>query len=362
MKDDLVRVLAWVPHEVGRTPGQRFRIEQWTPHLRAHGIEIAFSPFLEGDGASVFANPGHASRKARWVLSSLARRCAEAIRRTRADLVYIFREGALIGPALAERMLHLQGRPFVFDFDDAVWVRYVSPANGLLSHLRFPAKTQTLCRKARHVLAGNAFLRDYALRFNPRVSVIPTTIDTDLYRPRSRGESALPVIGWSGSFSTVQYLDLVRGALERLARRRRFRVVVVGGTGFSASGVEVECRPWRADTEIDEISGFDVGIMPLPDDEWARGKCGLKALQYMALEVPPVVSPVGVNAEIVEDGTNGLWARSEDDWVEQLDRLLTDLALRRRLGVAARQRVDLAYSAAAVTPRVAAILKTAAAA
>ena len=306
-----------------------------------------------------FAQPAPLLRKAQLVLSSLALRLGEAARESRADLVYIFREGALLGPAFAERILSWRGIPFVFDFDDAVWVRYKSPLSGPLSYLRFSGKTATLCGRARHVLAGNPYLRDYARRFNPAVTVIPTTIDTELYRRRPRTAAAVPIVGWSGSPTTLPYLELVRGALAQLARRRAFRVLVVGGSGFEVPGVEVECLPWRADTEVEDISRFDVGLMPLPEDEWARGKCGLKALQYMALRVATVVSPVGVNTEIVEGGA-GLVARDEDDWVECLDRLLSDQALREDLGEAGRRRVEERYSAAVVVPRVAEIFRQAA--
>jgi glycosyltransferase involved in cell wall biosynthesis len=355
-------VLAWVPEAVGRSPGQRYRIEQWDPYLRREGIEIAYAPFSDEALAALMKRRGSLGRKASGVARAWLRRMRDVRRARGFDLVYLFREGALMGPAVAERALRLVGPPFVFDFDDAVWIRYVSPANSYFSYLRFPGKTATLCRKARHVIAGNAYLHDYAERYNPNVTVVPTTIDTEVYRPLPVRRPTVPVIGWTGSYSTAQYLALVRPALERLRRRMAFRVVVVGAEGFHADGVEVEHRPWRAATEAADLADLDVGIMPLPDAPWERGKCGLKALQYMALGLPVVVSPVGCNTQIVEHGLNGLLARSTEDWEEGLGRLLQDPALRERMGREGRARVEASYSAAVQAPRVARVFREAAAA
>jgi glycosyltransferase involved in cell wall biosynthesis len=261
---------------------------------------------------------------------------------------------------MAERILGWKDVPFVFDFDDAIWVRYLSPANLWLSHLRFPGKTSTLCRLARHVMVGNPYLKRYASQFSDRVSVVPTTIDTALYRPRKEARNNPPVIGWTGSYSTVQYLAAIRPALERLRRRRDFRVVVVGGEGFRAEGVDVESRPWSSLTELEDISLFDVGVMPLPDAEWERGKCGLKALQYMALGIPTVASPVGVNGEIITHAKNGLLATTDDQWEGALDRLLMDSDLREELSRAGRSTVESSYSASIHAPRVADIFREAA--
>jgi glycosyltransferase involved in cell wall biosynthesis len=353
-----LRVLAWVPQEVDTSPGQRYRIEQWDPSLREEGIEITYSPSTPARVTALLQQSGAVRPKAWGLTQAFSRRLREAWEASAFDLVYIFREGALFGPALAERLLSWNGIPFVFDFDDAVWVRYVSPANSYFSYLRFPGKTATLCRLARHVIAGNSYLRDYATRYNEHVSIVPSTIDTLKYEPISPRASTRPVIGWTGSYSTVQYLRLIRPALVRLRARRDFRVVVVGGTGFEIDGVEVEHRPWRSATEVQDLSDFNVGIMPLADTEWERGKCGLKALQYMALGIPPVVSPVGVNREIVDHGQNGFLASTEDDWVETLDRLLADGDLRLRVGRAARATVETRFSARVQAPRVAQILRS----
>jgi glycosyltransferase involved in cell wall biosynthesis len=351
-------VLAWVPQQLDTSPGQRFRIEQWEPALRAEGIEISYSAFSDHELGELLKERGAFAQSAR-LTAALGRRLREARRAGAFDLVYVFREGALLGPALAERLLAWSGVPFVFDFDDSVWVRYVSPANPLFSWLRFPGKTATLCRLARVVLAGNAFLASYARRFNPRVSLVPTTIDTERYSPSLRRPGSVPVIGWTGSYSTARYLEALRPALQRLGRRHEFRVVVVGAPGLVVDGVDVDVRPWRAASEVADLADIDIGVMPLDDTEWERGKCGLKALQYMALGIPAVVSPVGVNTEIVRDGENGLLASSDEEWELALERLLADAGLRRRLGDAGRATVEARYSARVHAPRVAAVFRDA---
>jgi glycosyltransferase involved in cell wall biosynthesis len=167
------------------------------------------------------------------------------------------------------------------------------------------------------------------------------------------------VIGWTGSHTSEQYLEVVRPALERVRRRHDFLLVVVGGGAFSSPGLDIVHRPWRSSTEVADLSDFDIGIMPLPDSEWERGKCGLKALQYMALGVPTVVSPVGVNKEIVEHGRNGLLAASDDEWEKAIELLLTDVDSRRRLGAEGRATVESTYSAAVHAPHVADIFREA---
>jgi glycosyltransferase involved in cell wall biosynthesis len=354
-----VRVLAWVPQPFDTSPGQRFRIEQWDPHLRARGIDITYSPFASPELTTLLSLPGHVGAKALGVLRALTRRVAESRAAAKYDLLYVFREGALAGPALAERLVLRSGLPMVFDFDDAVWIRYVSPSNSYLSYLRCPGKTATLSRLARHVLAGNDYLKSYAERFNSSVSVVPTTVDTKRFAPPAARPGQRPVIGWTGSFSTSRYLQLIKPALERLRRSHDFRFVVVGGAGFHAEGVDVEDRPWRSATEVQDLLDFNIGVMPLPDTEWERGKCGFKALVYMALGISAVASPVGVNSEIVQHGVNGLLASSPEEWESALGRLLADAELRRRLGQAGRATVESRYATSIHAPRVAAIFEAA---
>ena len=275
------------------------------------------------------------------------------------DLVYILREAALLGPPVFERLIHQRGVPIVFDFDDAVFVSYRSPSNGYLSYLKFASKTKTICRIASHVMVGNPYLADYARQVNDRVTVIPTTIDTEKYRvPRANEKSGPPVIGWTGSYSTVQHLDTLRGALKKLAERESFRLRVIGTPSYDCPPVDVEAMRWHAETELEDLGTIDIGVMPLPDDRWSKGKCGLKALQFMALGIPTICSPVGVNTDIIQDDQNGFIAATADEWVEKLTRLLRSHELRQRLGHAGRVTVEQKYSAITQTPRVYEIFKS----
>src|SRR5436305_8062793 len=347
-----MRVLAIVPSDYDTNPSQRFRIEQWEPLLRARGVEITCKPFESGELHAGLYKPGRVPEKLKLVAEALRRRAADVRAARDYDAVYLLREAALLGPPLFERWLRRTGVPFVFDFDDAVFVPYVSPSNGYLSYLKFPGKTRAICRMAAHVMAGNQYLADYARQVNDRVTIVPTTIDTEKYTVEPRAENDVPVIGWSGSYSTAQHLATLTNALRRLAERERFRLRVIGAQDFRIEGVEVEAIPWRSESEVEDLRPFDIGIMPLPADPWSRGKCGLKALQYMSLGVPTVCSPVGVNGEIIQHGENGFLAATEDEWITVLTRLLKSEDLRQEVGKRGRATVEAKYSAESQAPRV----------
>ena len=349
-----MRVLAIVPSVYDTSPGQRFRLEQWEPLLRERGVEISYAPFENEELHSVLYQTGKLPQKLAQVMKAFARRWASINSASDYDLCYIFREAALLGPPLFERLLGKKQIPIVFDFDDAIFVSYRSPSNGYLSYLKFAGKAKTICRISSHVMAGNPYLAAYASQYNQNVTVIPTTIDTEKYAAlhRSNSSGAVPVIGWTGSFSTVQHLDTLRGALRKLARTDRFRLRVIGTPQYELEGVEVEAMPWRSETEIDDLQPIDIGIMPLPDDAWSRGKCGLKALQFMALGIPVVCSPIGVNTVIVQDGENGFIAATEEEWIQKLRQLLQSAQLRNRFGQTARAAVEQTYSARTQAPRV----------
>lgn len=335
-------------------------MEQWEPFLAAGGIRIEWAPFECSRLHELVYERGRSREKAALVLRGFLRRLSLLKAVSDYDAVYVFREAAALGPPILERRIYRSGKPLIFDFDDAVWVPYVSPANRYASLLKFPGKTRAVCRMARLVLAGNDYLAEYARAVNDRVEVVPTTIDTDRYgyrEPEARDE---PVIGWSGSYSTVQHLDTVRPIIERLYEEMPFRLRVVGTPAYAAARVPVDAMRWRAATEVQDLRPMSVGIMPLPDDVWSRGKCGLKALQYMALGIPAVCSPVGVNSTIVRDGENGFLAAGEAEWMEKIRILLGSHETRVAFAGAARRTVEAHYSARVQAQRVSSLIRSAA--
>ena len=339
-------VLALVPYALDTTPSQRFRLEQWAPLLaRDHGIRVHWSPFAGARLAALLARPGHVAGKAARLAWASVARLGDLVRARRHDVVLVHRAACLAGPAWIERLLAATGKPLVFDFDDAIWVRHTSGANAFFDGLKFPGKTATLCRIAARVVAGCEYLAAYARRHSERVTVVPTSIDTSRYVPRVRPAGDRVVIGWTGSATSLSHLEWFAPVLRLLLAQRPVELRVLSTREPALPGVPFTYRRWTPGNEIEEIGAFDVGIKPMPDDPWSRGKCPMKELQYLALGVPAVCSDVGTAGEAVRSGENGFLARSPDEWIAHLVRLVDDAPLRARLGEAGRRLVVERYSA-----------------
>ncbi|MGV0961449.1 MAG: glycosyltransferase family 4 protein [Limnohabitans sp.] len=260
-------------------------------------------------------------------------------------------------PAWLERWLVWRGCRLVVDYDDALFHQYDQHANPWVRRL-LGDKIATVMRLADTVVAGNAYLADYARRAGAkRVEVIPTVVDLARYPVMPPiSDSEVFIIGWIGSPSTAPYLHTIAPALAEVCKNGRARVRLIGSGPIDLPGVPVEVLPWQEDSEVAEMRRFDVGIMPLPDEPWTRGKCGFKLIQYMACGLPVVASPVGVNTEIVTNDHNGYLATTVQDWVDALTRMRSDLDLRQRMGQAGRARVEERYCLAVTAPRYLAVL------
>ena len=337
---------------------------QYVPSLEAAGFEVTLSTLFTRDFFRLVYQPGRYAAKSIAFAGLAARHLASLTRVTQYDLVFLYREVLPIGPAIAEQMIGRRRRPpMVFDFDDAIFLPNVSDANRLIAALKMPGKVARIIGASDRVIAGNQYLASYARRFNPDVVTIPTSVDTTRFVPRA-GPAVDPapgrplVVGWIGSPTTAEYLDLLAPVFERLRATVPFRLRVSGaGAPVSFPGVEVENVAWSLDREVDLFNSCDVGVYPLPDDEWAKGKCGFKAIQFMACGVPVVAAAVGVNRDIIEDGVNGFLAAAADEWVDKLQRLLSDAALRARFAAAGRRTIEARYSVAVNGPRLAGALR-----
>lgn len=346
----------------GLAPGQRFRFEQWAPRLaRDHGIELDLLPFESRPLTEILYKPGHRPAKAFWVSFDFLRRAKALLALRNYDAIVVFREAALIGPAIYERLIAWSGKPIIFDFDDSIWSQSQLMNNGIFSRLHFFGKTSTLCRLASAVSAGNPFLADYAAKRNRNTFVVPTSIELDDYPVFAEPQKDDPfVICWTGSTSTLAHFELAREALEQLASRIPIAVKIICNQPPKRpiAGAEMRFIPWSAEGEARAVGESHAGIMPLPDNEVSRGKCGLKALQCMATGRPVVISPVGVNIELITHGDNGFLAATTEEYVEALLKLAQSRELRARLGANARKTVEDGYSARAAAARFASVVRS----
>jgi glycosyltransferase involved in cell wall biosynthesis len=358
-----VLALASYPVEAACT---RYRVAQFIAPLKARGIDVTLRPMLDGHAFAALYKRTELPRTALALATAALGRLEDVLRARRYDVVFLQREALLFGPPLVEWLFRrLGGRPLVLDLDDATYVRYVSERYGRLAGaLKWFGKTDDLIRWAAVVTCGNRFIAEYVAAQGTRAVIIPTVVDTDLFRPVPKtGANDVPVVGWIGTHSTFAYLEAIMPVLQELGRTIRFRLRVVGAgrERIELPSVEVENLPWEMAREVADFQTLDVGLYPLSLNaasprEWLAGKSGFKAIQYMAVGVPFVVTPVGVCAEIGELGQTHFAAETQAAWHDALARLLTDASLRRAMGARGRQHALAHYALPAQTDKLAAAL------
>lgn len=344
------------------SPSTRYRLHQYFPTLRAYGIDCHLSSFLDADQYARFYQPGRLYAKIPGIFTSCLRRLRDLYQSRHYDAILVSREAIPFGPPWIEELIALfSSRPLLFDFDDATWVSYRSPTYGSLGQmLKTPGKTARLIQASQLVFAGNATLAHFASQFHPHVIILPTTVDPARFASPPRTLTPPFTVGWIGSHSTSQYLRLITNAILNVNSQLNIKINIIGAkksiVEFANAGpkpCQVNFRNWKIETEIKEFQGLDVGVYPLIENEWTKGKCGFKAIQYMAAGVPCVASPVGTNLEIIEDGRNGLLAQSPKEWEAAIIRLLTDRPFREQVIANGYRTVQERYSLAAHGPQLA---------
>lgn len=320
--------------------------------LRDQGIEFDTVPLFGDD----YIEALYAGRNRVPSTIGAYRRRAAALRGARHfDAVWIEKEVLPWLPAAFEFAFLPADLPVIVDYDDAVFHRYDMHGCAMVRRL-LGGKIDAVMARADLVVAGNDYLAGRARKAGARrVEIVPTVVDPSRYVPSADRRSGPVTVGWIGSPGTVAYLDRVRSVVAELAGTAGIAAVAVGARPDQVAGSPFVARPWREDTEVAELSGFDIGIMPLADTPWERGKCAYKLIQYMALGIPVVASPVGVNREVVVHGENGFLAADACEWKTALEALAADPALRARMGWEGRRTVEEGYSLPLWAPRVAAM-------
>jgi len=336
-------------------PSSRVRFYQYYPALREQGFVIQDAPFFSDD----YVRRLYAKQPVRMgeVFSAYLKRFSALLRAQDFDLLWLEKEFLPWMPAWVESLLARQ--PYVVDYDDAVFHRYDLHRSALVRRV-LGRKIDGVMQNAALVVAGNEYLANRARAAGAkRVEILPSVVTADLYAPAPARDSGFTV-GWIGSPVTAPYLEQIRPALEMLTNGGQATASLIGaGNVLRWENANVHILPWREESEIQNIQLFDVGIMPLVDEPFERGKCGYKLIQYMACGLPVIASPVGVNTQIVEQGVTGFLAESEQEWRQALAFLRDHPAERRRMGLAGRAKLEREYSLEATMPKLASLLRSA---
>jgi glycosyltransferase involved in cell wall biosynthesis len=332
-----------------RAASTRFRVLQYLPYLGRAGFDCEVRPLFSDKYLAFKLDRGQTSYVE--VVAAGVRRLAALVGITRFAVVVIHMEAMPYLPPFFERALVRMRVPYVYDFDDASFHLYDRSKWSIVRRM-LSSKIARIIEGAALVVAGNEYLAEYAVGFNKKVEIVPTVVDVDRFKPRAEGRNReRVVIGWIGSPSTADYVVERRRVWQRINSDGRSTMRLIGAGRLTPSGVNAEVRPWREEREIADIQDFDIGIMPLSDDPWARGKSGFKLIEYLACGVPVVASPVGANCRIVVPDTNGFLCDTDDEWVEKLRLLIADAERRRRMGINGRQLVCRDWSLQRYAPK-----------
>src|SRR5947209_2435291 len=363
-----MKVLALASYPV-QAAATRYRLEQFVEPLAERGIELDVRPFLNSNLFTSLYRRSELVRTSFGLLKAALRRGDDLFDVRGADVILVQREAMMFGPPVFEWLsTRALRRPMVLDLDDATYVSYTSPTYGrLASALKWFRKTDDLIRWARVVTCGNRYIADYVSSKNASAVIIPTVVDTDRFRPVERErENDPPILGWVGTHSTFPFLEMIFPALSDLARTHRFKLKVVGAGKHDVEipGVEVESLDWKMERDIEDFQSFDIGLYPIDLErygaEWVIGKSGFKAIQYMSVGIPYVVTPVAACAEIGVAGVTHFCADTQGEWRESLARLISDREMRRRMGEAGRRNALQHYTVAKQADTLAEVLREAA--
>jgi len=351
-----MKILFLVPY-CSEGASNRYRVEQYLPYLKEANIDYTISPFVFNKFYKIIYLKGKYHKKIFYFIIAFFRRLKDVFRLHKYDVVFIHREACPLGPPVFEWIVHLLGKPIIFDFDDSIFLQNFNPTNSFYRFLKFPSKIKTIIKMSSKVIVANGFLEEYARKFNKAVYVLPTPINTKKFFVAKRISDQL-TIGWVGSPTTAPYLQIIFNVMKILSNKYDFILKIIGGDQkINIPGVKVENHGWQLEREVKDFQDIDIGLYPLPDNLWVRGKAGFKAIQYMSAGVPVVASSVGMIKEIVQDKVTGFLASSEMEWIDKISALIENPELRRKIGLAGRKVVEDKFSVRANVSKYIEILK-----
>ena len=358
MRLDNITVLFITPYPA-EGPSSRYRVEQYIPYLEGNGVRCIVRPFVSRAFYEILYKKRFYMRKILFFLYSSIKRFLDIFLAIKSDIIFIHLEIFPFGPHFFEYFFSkILRKKLIYDLDDAIYMGVTSTANTFIKRLKCPSKIKKIIKISQYVIACNEYLGDYARKYNKNVSILHTIVDTEKFVPEVKKNKEKIAIGWIGSHSTAPYIEGLKGVFSRLGMHYKINLKLIGaGKDIKISGIEVINVEWNLEDEIKELQSLDIGVYPLPDNEWILGKTGFKTIQYMSVGIPCVVSDAGANKIIVKDGINGFLAKTEDEWVQKLSALIEDVTLRERIGFAGRKTAEERFSVKVNAPKFLEIIK-----
>lgn len=343
-RNNEILMLAQFPENI--SPNQRFRFELYKDLLMRNGFNVTSKSFLDQSALEVIHKYGYLFKKIAATLKGYLQRFLLIFSINKYKYVFLQREVAPLGPPIFEWIyIKILRKKVIFDFDDAIWITFVSKQNSLAEIFENADKVKKICKWSYKVSCGNEYLCNYARQYNPNVILNPTCVDTDnKHNILANHDVDRITIGWTGSFSTLFYLNIVEPALQKLQLKYDFDIKIICSQAPELKLQNIKYVAWSEENEVSELATCQIGLMPLYKEEWSEGKCGFKLIQYMSLEIPSVSSPIGVNNIIIEEGVNGLFATTDEEWYDSIEQLLLDATLRKTMGKSGREKVVQQYS------------------
>lgn len=340
-------ILFLVPYPIHRAPSQRFRVELFLPLLRENNIEFKIESFIDDGTWSILYQHGSSLQKAWGIIKGFLRR-VKTVSFTVFHYEYIFihREVSPIGPPLFEWIISkLWRKKIIYDFDDAIWIPNTTRENKLVSWFKAFWKVKYICKWAHKVVGGNNYLCNYAKKYNSNVVLIPTCVDVvNQHIGLKDQHTEKIVIGWTGSHSTMIFLNSILNVLQRVTKDFNIEIIIISNRAPQFHLDNMRFIPWDESSEVNDLLKLNIGIMPLENDPWCEGKCGFKLIQYLSLGIPAIASPIGVNKIMIEQEIDGLLCSTEDDWYNGLAKLIRNEHLRIQMGLAGRQKIVSHFS------------------
>lgn len=336
------KILIICPYPKDSAAGQRLKYEQYISDWELNNYQVDISPFMNSQMWQIVHKKAYTLQKIGWTLLGLLKRVKDIFRLGKYDIIYIFMYVNPIGNSLFERIYRLLSKKIIYDLEDNRFLGSNKETKDIAQILRGAEKTQFLVRTANHVITSSPALNDVCLQINEKkqCTYISSSIDTDRFVPNNKYTNENTVtIGWTGTFSTRPFLDLLRSVFIEVKKLRDFKLIVIGNFEYDFPEMDLEVIQWSAKKEVEDLQKIDIGVYPLPIDDWVMGKSGLKAIQYMSFGLPCVATNISTVQQFIIDGKNGFLVETEAEWINSLVKLIDCASLRKEVGENARQTV-----------------------